>query len=35
MGSVIAFFVGLFIGGVFGFICAALMWAAGREDRDE
>ena len=35
MGSVIAFFVGLFIGGVFGFLCAALMAAAGRENRDD
>ena len=35
MGSVIAFFVGLFLGGFFGFMCTALMVAAGREDRDD
>ena len=33
MGRVIAFFVGLFIGGVFGFICAAL--CGQQEERTE
>ena len=33
MGKVIAFFVGLFIGGVFGFICAAL--CGQQEERTE
>ena len=30
MAATIAFFVGLFIGGAFGFLCAALAVAVGR-----
>ena len=33
--TVIAFFVGLFLGGSFGFLCAVLAIAVGRYDHDD
>lgn len=32
MGTIVAFFTGLFFGGLFGFLCAALVVAAGEAE---